>query len=439
MLVGVLAFCSCQSNSRQLEKAKILYQQGLELSADNSYVAIEFYHQALLELDRCDQELLEARRLKGQIKDELGNCYWALGHCEQSLELHQEAIEIFRPLPGNVFLLNALQNAGRAAASLHQLEVAGAYYEEALEISKTQSSRKLSKEVMLELCHDVYLEKGEYEKVVELLTDALGNGAAADFSHLTLGLAYASLQDEKSAIEHLSQAAQSDKADIKTEAYLTLYRVYESKKDYAKALECIEKYNENLVQAQSFRHREEVEYIKRDHNLQMQKINQQAERKLKTANMYLIVGLLLLVVVAALLLLRQKSLKTRLKQETRQRQLELAFKKNKVYMTALALSEKIMGNTEEFVFEDSEWNDYLELVNVVYVDFTKKLLERYPTLTQSDLQICGLTRQGFNNQVISALMNLQNNSYARRKYRIKQDKMNGAQDERSFEEIVNEI
>ena len=60
-------------------------------------------------------------------------------------------------------------------------------------------------------------------------------------------------------------------------------------------------------------------------------------------------------------------------------------------------------------------------------------------MTKTDLQICTLTRQGFSNQVISIMMNMQANSYARRKYRIKQDKMNGEQDDRSFEEIINEI
>ena len=109
------------------------------------------------------------------------------------------------------------------------------------------------------------------------------------------------------------------------------------------------------------------------------------------------------------------------------------------FLTALALSEKITGTTVDFNFEDNEWNDYLELIDVVYSDFTKKLLERYPTLTKTDLQICSLTRQGFSNQVISIMMNLQPNSYARRKYRIKQEKMNGAEDDRSFEEIINEI
>ena len=123
--------------------------------------------------------------------------------------------------------------------------------------------------------------------------------------------------------------------------------------------------------------------------------------------------------------------------EESKRQLEVALKKNKVFVTALALAEQITVNTVDFNLEESEWNDYLELINLVYNDFTKKLLERYPTLTKTDLQICSLTRQGFSNQVISIMMNLQTNSYARRKYRIKQDKMN--QDDRSFEEIINGI
>ena len=66
-------------------------------------------------------------------------------------------------------------------------------------------------------------------------------------------------------------------------------------------------------------------------------------------------------------------------------------------------------------------------------------LEQYPNLTKSDLQICCLTKQGFSNQVISILMNQQTASYARRKSRIKQEKMNGLNDDRSFEEIISEI
>lgn len=441
-LTAALFFCSCQSKSRHLEKAKVLYKQGLELSVDSSLAAAETFQQALLELDCCDPELLEVRRLKGQVKDQMAARYWKQGMEEEALELYKEAIALFRQLPGNVLLMNALQNAGRLAASLHQVDEAEKYYEDALEISRTQSSSKLSKDLILEICHDVYMEKGEYDKVIELVTDAMEKGARADLCQLTLGQAYYHIEDYKHALEFLALVSQSKEADIRMPAYQMLYQIHELKKDYPNALQCLEKYNENMIQVDTDQHLGEIQRIKDNYDRQIQKNTLQAEQRLKTVRFYLIGGLILAVLAVLaviLLLLRQRSLKARLKEEADQRQMEQAFKKNKVFLTAFTLSEKIVGNAEEINFEESEWNDYLELIDRVYGDFTKKLLEQYPTLTKTDLQICGLTRQGFSNQVISTVMNLQANSYARRKYRIKQEKMNGAQDDRSFEEIINAI
>ena len=438
-LVLATFFTACQSNSRQLEKANALYQQGLELSTENSVAAAETYTQALIMLEACNQELPEVRRLKGQIEDQLGTSYWQHGMKEEALELHKDAIEIFRQLPGNVLLMSALQNAGRVAASLHRVDEAEQYYLEALEISQTQSSKKLSKDILLELCRDVYMEKGEYEKVIELVTDALENGARADLCHLTLGMAYYYIENDKLAVEYLSLATQSEKAGVRMPAYQSLYQIYELQGKYQDALECFRLFNENMMQAHKEQRNEEMQRIKREYDLQMQKNVLQSEQKLKNLYLYLIEGLLLVALLVTLLLLRQKMLKTKLKEEENQRQLELALKKNKVFVTALALAEQITASTVDFNLEEKEWNDYLELINLVYNDFTKKLLEQYPTLTKTDLQICSLTRQGFSNQVISIMMNLQTNSYARRKYRIKQEKMNGPHDPRSFEEIITSI
>ena len=439
VLVAVVCFSSCQSKSRQFEKAKALYQQGLELSTDNSVAAAEAYSQALLVLNRCNEDALDMKRLKGQIEDQLGTRYWKNGMKEEALALHKDAIEIFRQLPGNVLLMNALQNAGRVAASLQLIDEAEQYYEEALQLSKTQSSTKLSKDILLEICRDVYMEKGEYEKVIELVTGALENGARADLCHLTLGMAYYYIENDKLAVEHLNLATESEKAGVRMPAYQGLYMIYELQKDYPKALQCFEKYNENMMQAHGEQRNEEMQRIKRDYELQLQKSTLEAKQKMRIVYLCLLLGLLLVSLVVTLLVLRQKTLKTKLKDEESQRQLELALKKNKIFLTALALSEKITGTTVDFNLDDNEWDDYLGLIDMVYNDFTKKLMERYPTLTKTDLQICSLTRQGFNNQVISIMMNLQTNSYARRKYRIKQEKMNGAEDDRSFEEIVNGI
>ena len=143
--------------------------------------------------------------------------------------------------------------------------------------------------------------------------------------------------------------------------------------------------------------------------------------------------------IITIILLRQRTLRSQLDAEKNKNQFELALKKNKVYVTALALSEQITKSRLDFVLDDDSWDDFMNLINLIYNDFNKKLIKKYPSLTKEDLHICCLTRLGFNNQVIAILLNHQTNSYARRKSRIKQEKMNGIEDTRSFEEILEEI
>jgi hypothetical protein len=194
-----------------------------------------------------------------------------------------------------------------------------------------------------------------------------------------------------------------------------------------------------MMQANQTHRSEQMQRIKAEYDLQMQKINLKAEQKLKSLYLYLILFGLVVALAVVLLLLRQKTLNAKLKAEEMKNQLELELKKNKVYVTALALTEQITASTLDFDLKETEWDDFVTLIDKVYGDFTKRLMDKYPTLTKSDLQICCLTKQGFSNQVISIMMNLQTNSYARRKSRIKQEKMNGLEDERSFEEIINSI
>lgn len=445
-LWAVIFFCACQSETQQLKKAYSLYQQGLELSFDNSAVAAETYNKALHLLDRCDQTQVETQRLKGQIEDQLGLRYYKLGLKEEALRLHLDAVEIFRSLPGSVLLLNALQNAGRVAASLHRMDEAKQYYEEALQVAITQSDKKIAKDILLETGREVYMENGEYEKAIEVIEEAKDGGASPDLCRLTLGMAYYHIENIPLAIEYLNMATQSEKASVRMSAYHGLYQIHESQKDYQKALRCYESYNENMVQENKEQRNEEIQRIKKDGDLQMQKNTMQAMRKLKRVYLYMIIGWLLFALGVTLLLFRQKTLKDRFKEENSQFKeennrlhMDVAMRNNKVFLTAMALSEKIAGNPEDFNLQESEWNEYLELIDLIYNGFTKRLLECYPALTKTDLQICALTRQGYSNQVISAMMNMQTNSYARRKSRIKQEKMNGLEDDRSFEEIINSL
>ena len=428
---------ACQHNGRSLAQAEALFQQGLEQrAAKQSEQAAASFSEALLALDRCDAKRPEVQRLKGQIEDNLGFCYWKHELFEEALPLHKDATSLFREIGNDTLLMTALRNCGRTAASLGDIDGAEQYYDEALSIAKTLNDKTMQNEILLESSRDVLLVKESYEQVIERITQALANGASGD-GPLILGLAYYYLAQDSLAIVHLNEATRNEMAGVRMSAYQALCYLYQMQGNYAQALECHELFNENMMQADREHRSEQVQRIKAEYDLQMQKNNLEAEQKLRSLYLYLILGGLVVALAVTLLLLRQKTLNARLKAEEMKNQLELELKKNKVYVTALALTEQITASTLDFDLKDNEWDDFVSLIDKVYGDFTKKLMEKYPTLTKSDLQICCLTKQGFSNQVISILMNLQTNSYARRKSRIKQEKMNGLEDERSFEEIIN--
>ena len=437
VLAGLTA---CQRNTHSLQEAETLFQQGVELRADKqSEAAAERFSQALLAIEHCDMDDPETQRLKGQIEDNLGFCYWKHELFEEALPLHKDAATLFRSLGDSTLLTTALRNCGRTAASLGDTDGAKAYYDEALSLAKALNNKDMESDILLQSSRDVLMVVKDYNGAIERISQALEGGASPDICHLTMGLAHYYLAHDSIAIVHLTEATQSATAGTRMSAYQALCFIHQLQGDYENALKYNEQFTKNMMQADSEHRSEEVQRIKGEYDLQMQKHQLQAEQKLKNLYLYLILAALLVILAVTLLLLRQKTLNERLKTEEMKNQMEVALKKNKVYVTALALTEQITASTLDFNLSDSEWDDFVTLIDKVHGDFTQRLMAHYPTLTKSDLQICCLTKQGFSNQVISILMNLQTNSYARRKSRIKQEKMNGLEDERSFEEIINDL
>ena len=437
LLAGLSA---CQKKAGYMKEAETRFKEGVEQRANKqSEEAAESFSQALIAIEHCDQNQPEVKCLKAQIEDNLGFTYWKHELFDEALPLHTDAVKLAREVNDSVVLMTALRNSGRVTASLGDIDAAEQHYKEALAIAKALNDKFMESDILLELSRDVYIPKGAYNHSVKCVTQALEGGADADICHLTLGLAHYYLAHDSLAMLHLEEATKSNQAGTRMSAYQTLSFIYQIAKDYQKSLECQELFYNNLMQADQEHRSEQVQRIKGEYELQIQKNSLQAEQKLRSLYLYLILGGLVVTLAVMLLLLRQKTLNAKLKAEEMKNQLELELKKNKVYVTALALTEQITATTLDFDLSENEWDDFVTLIDKVYNDFTHRLMDKYPTLTKSDLQICCLTKQGFSNQVISILMNLQTNSYARRKSRIKQEKMNGLEDERSFEEIINEI
>lgn len=439
LLVLMTALVACRQVSHH-DEARALYNKGVELrEAKHNEEAAKAFGAALVAIDRCDTDDVETKELKAETKDRLGEIYWLQGLFEEALELHLDASTLFRELDRPVSLMKSLRNAGRAAASLNNLDDAEYYYNEALIIAKSLKDNAFIADLYLDLSRDIYMQNEDYERVISFVNQALASGADTDQCHLLLGVAYYYLEDDENAIMHLEEAAKSNKAGARMSAYDALYLISQLNGDYKQALEYHELFNENMIEADHQHRSEEMQRIKSENDLKMQENALKEKQKTRTLFFCGILGILAIALIIMILLFRQRSLRAQIEAEKTKNQFEAALKKNKVYVTALALTEQITASTLDFNLDDDSWDDFMNLINLIYNDLNNKLIAKYPSLTPEDLKICSLTRLGMSNQVIAILMNTQTASYARRKSRIKQEKMNGNEDERSFEEIIEEI
>lgn len=439
LLVLTTVFIACGKTSRY-DEALAIYNKGVELrEAKQNEDAAKCFSDALVTLNFCDAENNEVKTLKAATENRLGEIYWLQGLFEDALSLHLDASALFRDLDDDHSLMKALRNAGRAETSLKNLEEADIYYNKAIEIAKSLNDIGFINETSLDLARDIYMETNEFDRMIAIVNQAFENGAEPYQCHLLLGLANYYLENDDEAIEHLNEAAKSDKAGMKMSAYQTLYFIYQLRGDYAKALEYHELFNDNMIAADNQHRSDEMQRIKSANDLKMQENALKAKQRTRIIALVGVLGVLGIALIITIILLRQRTLRSQLDAEKNKNQFEIALKKNKVYVTALALSEQITKNRLDFQLDADSWNDFINLIDLIYNDFNKKLIEKYPTLTKEDLHICSLTRLGFSNQVIAILLNQQTNSYARRKSRIKQEKMNGIEDERSFEEILESI
>ena len=384
LFLVLTGFTACQRGTHSLQEAETLFQQGVKQRAEKqSEAAAESFSLALIAIERCDMDKPDVQRLKGQIQDNLGFCYWKHELFEEALPLHKDAADLFRSIGDSTLLTTALRNCGRTAASLGDTDGAKGYYEEALSLAKALNDKAMKNDILLQYSRDVLMIDKDYDTTIEHISQALEGGASPDICHLTLGLAHYYLAHDSLAIIHLSEATKSNTAGTRMSAYQALSFIHQLHGDYEKALEYNKRFEDNMMQADREHRSEAVQRIKGEYDLQMQKNDLQAEQMLRNLYLYLVLGALLVVLAITLLLLRQKTLSERLKAEEMKNQMELELKKNKVYVTALALTEQITASTMDFNLSESEWDEFVMLIDKVYGDFTKRLLARYPTLNTS--------------------------------------------------------
>ena len=472
---------ACDTPEKRYERARTLYEEGTELREQRlSEEAAERFLQALDLLGKGETDE-KTVRLEGQLKDNLGAMYNKHGLFDDALTMHREAIECFRQVDDSAEVMTAMRNCGRVANSMEQFNQAKRYYDTAFSIAALLNDEAMQNDLYLEMGRDYYLPTGNFPKAIECVSRAMQGGLEGndlDIAEMTLGVLCYYTKDYETAKIHLNAALRSDRAGLKMSVYQTLYAIAYNEGDLQQALEYQDLFTQNMMQADKEHASDNLQRLKAEYELKAQKSEMEVVMRNRSLKLWLIIAAAVIALLVIVLIVRKKVSDHKLAVEQFRSQVErdqnrihelvsdmenlirtndelrrqqqtlppkdlMAIQKimtrNKIMVTAQALTEEVNNDSLNFELTDNDWNDFISLTDLVFDGFSQRLLQLYPKLSNWDVRICCLSKNGFSNQVISILLDTQTDSYYKRKTRIKQMKMDLGDDNRTFEEIVNAV
>ena len=476
-----VALAACDNPTKRMEQVQTLYNEGVQLREQRrSEEAAEKFLQGLALVQR-PKKTTEIIQLEGQLCDNLGAMYLKHELFEDAFKQHQQALRCFRQTSDSTGMMNAYRNSGRAMRAQEQFTQAKQYYDSAFRIANFIDDKAMQGDLYLEMGRDYYMETGNYAEGIESVNMALESGLDdndTDIAHMTLGILYYYTREYDKARTNLNEALRSERAGLKMSVYQTLYAIAYSEGDYQQAVQYHKLFTANMMQADAEHSNETMQRIKSEYELKAQQSELESLHRNRDLKLYLIIALAVIALLVIILIVRKIISDHKLEMEHFGRQVErdqnrihelvsdmetlirtndelrrqqqtlppkdlMSIQKimmrNKIMTTAQALSEEVNNDSLNFELTDNDWKDFIGLTDLEYDGFSQRLLQLYPKLSQWDVRICCLSKNGFSNQVISILLDTQTDSYYKRKTRIKQMKMDLGDDNRTFEEIVNAV
>ena len=451
LMVLMLAACNGQ---KQQEKARALYEEGVQLREEQrSEEAAECFLKALEILKNDDVKTFQETSLRAQINDNLGALYLKHGIFEGAFDAHNEALKCFKQLGDSTGMMNAYRNCGRAVRAQEQYALAKQYYDSAFCIATLINDKAMLSDLYLEIGRDYYMEIGDYQTAIEFVKYALygdnvetfqetslQNDNDVDIANMTLGILYYYSNDFNQAKTYLNKALRSERPGLKMSVYQALYAIAYYEGDYKTAVYYQQLFSDNMLESEQKQSGETMQRLKSEYELKAQKNAMESLHRNHSLKLYLIIALSVIAFLIILMIIRKKINENKIK--TLEKELEIRNKimlSNKVFVTAKNLGEHLTSETMDFTLDDNDWDDFISLTDMIFNDFSKRLVATYPKLGKWDVRICCLCKNGFSNQVISILLDTQTDSFYKRKTRIRQQKMGIPNDERTFEEIINAI
>lgn len=447
LILLAIALCivvSCDSQYKRQQKAQHLYEEGVQLRSQRlSEEATKCFLEALSLINDVETQNFVSLQLRASIKDNLGAMYNKHQMFEDALKMHLSAVDDFKQINDSVGMMTAWRNCGRAAKSLGWFAQTKQFYENTFQFATLLNNKEMIADLYLEIGRDYYMEIGDYEKAIEYVQNAIDGGVDGndlDIANMTLGILYYYIDENEKAKPYLEQALKSDRAGVKMSVYQTLYGIALNEENIEMAMEYEQLFLENMALAEKEHNNENIQRVKAESELAAQKNELDAIHRTKSLKLYLLIAAIFIITLVILLIIRRKMAQDKIKSLEKELQMrDKVMLSSIVFVTAKKIGEHFTADALNHDISDGDWDDFISMTDLVYDGFSKRLLAKFPKLTKNDLRICCLTKNGFSNQVVSVMLATQLDSYYKRKMRIKQQKMELAEDARTFEEIINTI
>lgn len=476
----LMLFCSChkynpccpgfmQTESEQ--QARSAYQKG-KANYDLNHMA-EAAHYYLQALDLADKTTDNS--LKGLICNELGTLYFFSDLDEQSLDMQKQAYRYYEMNADSLYYPVVLRDIARAFEYLGQLDSSLSYYQSGLTIASKVNPDAL-RSIWSEL-GIVYTKLQDYDEAIACVNKSIHietDTAELYIKYYILGDVYLNMNQYDSAFYYLRKGSYSSNIRTKADSFERLSVLMKGKQEYKKSLFFKEL---SSLYVDSIRNKEkrdgilQVQFMFKELKLKKEK-DALAMSKLENEMLY-ISSLFLFFLIVLMFFIYYLSYKRKMSERLNsimhdymenckvinsykadmdhlQHQLsdkekriveyqsksswiqnqdirELVNKKNKLaecQLKHLDLFKEIkLSDKNKFILDESDWQELMDILNVLYDDYVVRLQLAYPLLTTDALHFCCLLKIGIEVKIIANLFHVNKESVYKRKFRIKKDLM----------------
>lgn len=386
--------------------------------------------------------------------DSMGQLYFEIHSYDRALEYFKNSTTIAEKAEDKYRLMGCYANLANTYGEMGEKENSLLYFSKTIELAQAVGDKSRLSEVYIKLAKH-YQKNNENKNALLHLRKALsisreiGDTVSIASSLNTLSQIYFEDNRLDSAYTYsysaYTLAKEKKLLKILKESSFTLSKIYETQNNYKQAYNYFRIYEaskDSLLNADKLRILEETEAKFNLERLEKEKLEVEsqalrADKEIQMKNVFiaaLIIFLLIFIYFTIRFIIKKRkekiSIETKSKNLTKRidllksqldsRNRELAAKAVIISNNNKVLEEitegiedcldegknerdflKQLKNQLESIYQEKSWDNFLQHFEQVHPDFYKKLMKKYPDLTQNELKICAFLRMNLNTKEIS--------------------------------------